>query len=159
VDEVPPLRAVLVDDRRPLVQQARGEDRERAQPGTGTAQLAGATAGANGATGGLLDNEQVQRFAGPAADAMERTADFLFLRYIGHPIMEQNRELLHEWADYVASEIKQGADAFVFCHSPENLTAPHIAREFHHLVAEKTGFPPLPWETLKPGTPEQATLF
>jgi uncharacterized protein YecE (DUF72 family) len=90
---------------------------------------------------------------------MERTADFLFLRYIGHPVFEQNRELLHEWADYVAGEVQQGADAFVFCHSPENLTAPHLAREFYRLVAEKTGLPPLPWETLKPGAPEQATLF
>ena len=51
--------------------------RERAQPGGGTAQLAGAGVGANGSTGGLLENEQVQRLAGPAADAMERTADFL----------------------------------------------------------------------------------
>jgi len=90
---------------------------------------------------------------------MERTADFLFLRYIGHPVLDQNRELVREWAGYVAGEIKQGADAFVFCHSPENLTAPHIAREFHRLVAEQTGIPPLPWETLKPGAPEQAVLF
>ena len=65
--------------------------RERAQPGTGTAQLAGATAGANGATGGLLDNEQVQRFAGPAADAMERTADFLRNGDVREALEEQVR--------------------------------------------------------------------
>jgi hypothetical protein len=65
--------------------------RERAQPGTGTAQLAGAAAGANGATGGLLDNEQVQRFAGPAADAMERTADFLRNGDVREALEEQVR--------------------------------------------------------------------
>ncbi|HEY5902273.1 MAG TPA: DUF72 domain-containing protein [Anaerolineales bacterium] len=90
---------------------------------------------------------------------MERTADFLFLRYIGHPSMEQNRELLREWADRVAGEINQGADAFVFCHSPENLTAPHLCREFHRLVAEQANIAPLPWETLAPGAPEQPALF
>jgi hypothetical protein len=50
--------------------------REKSQAGGGTAQLAGAGVGATGGAG-LLENEQLQRFAGPAADAMERTADFL----------------------------------------------------------------------------------
>ncbi|AHG89608.1 hypothetical protein J421_2071 [Gemmatirosa kalamazoonensis] len=37
-----------------------------------------AAAGANGGTAsGLMSNDQIQRLAGPAADAMERTADFL----------------------------------------------------------------------------------
>ena len=58
----------------------------------------------------------------------DRTADFIFLRYIGHPQMEQNESLLDEWADYVASQLSAGADAYVFCHSPENLTAPYLCR-------------------------------
>jgi uncharacterized protein YecE (DUF72 family) len=55
--------------------------------------------------------------------------------------------------------MKQGADAYVFCHSPVNLAAPHIARELHRLVREKTGIPPLPWETLAPDTPQQGRLL
>lgn len=51
--------------------------RERAQTPTGGAQLAGATAGTSSGAAGLLDSDQVQRLAGPAADAMEKTADFL----------------------------------------------------------------------------------
>jgi hypothetical protein len=51
--------------------------RERANTtGAGGAQLAGATAG-TGSAAGILDNEQVQRLAAPAADAMQKTADFL----------------------------------------------------------------------------------
>jgi len=63
--------------------------RERAQSTGGTAQLAGASA--NGATGGLLENEQVQRLAGPAADAMERTADFLRNGDVREALEEQVR--------------------------------------------------------------------
>ncbi len=90
---------------------------------------------------------------------MERTTDFLFLRYIGHPDLEQNRPFLQEWAEYVANEIGQGADAYVICHSPENLTAPLLAREFHRLVAKKIPLPDLPWETLKPDEPRQVPLL
>ncbi|GJG85669.1 hypothetical protein tb265_08500 [Gemmatimonadetes bacterium T265] len=43
--------------------------RQQAQPGGGQ-QLAGAA-------GGIVNADQVQRFAGPTADAMEKTADFL----------------------------------------------------------------------------------
>ncbi|MGE5249934.1 MAG: DUF72 domain-containing protein [Bacteroidota bacterium] len=90
---------------------------------------------------------------------MERTADFLFVRYIGHPDLQQNLALIQEWAAYVSEQMLQGADAYVFCHSPANLTAPYLCREFHRLVEERTGVPPLPWETLRPDAPEQAALF
>jgi uncharacterized protein YecE (DUF72 family) len=90
---------------------------------------------------------------------MDRTADFIFLRYIGHPDLELNKPLLEEWAEYVAGQIGQGADAYVFCHSPENLTAPNLCREFHRLVATRVTVAPLPWESLKPGAPQQVELF
>lgn len=89
----------------------------------------------------------------------ERTADFIFLRYIGHPQMEQNEALLAEWAGYVASELSAGADAYVFCHSPENLAAPYLCRELYHRVAEKVDIPSLPWDEVDPKKFEQGQLL
>lgn len=90
---------------------------------------------------------------------LERTTDFVFLRFIGHPQMEVNRPLMEEWAGYLAKQIRQGADAYVFCHSPENVTAPLIARELHRMVKQRVDIPPLPWEELESGEPRQAPLL
>jgi uncharacterized protein YecE (DUF72 family) len=89
----------------------------------------------------------------------ERTADFIFLRYIGHPQMEQNESFLEDWAGYVSSQLSAGADAYVFCHSPENLTAPYLCRDFHRRVAEKVIISPLPWDKVDARNFEQGQLF
>jgi uncharacterized protein YecE (DUF72 family) len=89
----------------------------------------------------------------------KRTADFVFVRYIGHPQMAVNRPLLGEWGVYFASQIQEGADVFAFCHSPDNLLAPDLCRELHRLVAHRIDIEPLPWDTLKPDVPEQPGLF
>jgi uncharacterized protein YecE (DUF72 family) len=89
----------------------------------------------------------------------ERTADFIFLRYIGHPRIEQNESLLEEWAGYVSSQLTAGSDAYVFCHSPENLAAPYLCRDFHRRVAEKISLPALPWDKVDAGNFEQRQLF
>ena len=88
----------------------------------------------------------------------ERTADFVFVRYIGHPNLMLNAPLLDEWSTYLAEQLKQGADAFVICHSPENLTAPLLCRELHKRVAGKIDIPPLPWDTASSDAFEQARL-
>lgn len=75
----------------------------------------------------------------------KRTSDFVFVRYIGHPQMEVNRPLLEEWGSYFASEMKTGADVFMFCHSPDNLIAPSLCKELHRLVATQVDIAPLPW--------------
>lgn len=88
-----------------------------------------------------------------------RTADFVFIRYIGHPDLKFNDPFLDEWETYLASQLNEGADAYVFCHSPENLTAPLIARELHHRIAQRVPLALLPWDEIKPDIPEQPTLF
>lgn len=90
---------------------------------------------------------------------LERTADFIFLRFIGHPELAQNFPMIDEWVEYLVKEMKQGVTAFVFCHSPENLTAPEICREFHRRIATKIDIPPLPWDQIKSEVPEQPSLF
>lgn len=76
----------------------------------------------------------------------KRTSDFVFVRYIGHPQMEVNHPLLEEWGRYFASEMKAGADVFMFCHSPDNLIAPYLCKEIHRHVSMQTSIEPLPWE-------------
>jgi uncharacterized protein YecE (DUF72 family) len=89
----------------------------------------------------------------------ETTADFVFVRYIGHPDMQINLPFLNEWADFVAKQLSQGLDAFVFCHSPENLTAPWLCRTLHQRVAGQITIPPLPWDEIDASTFEQGRLF
>ena len=89
----------------------------------------------------------------------KRTADFVFVRYIGHPDMEINRPFLDEWGSYFSSQIKDGADVYAFCHSPDNLIAPTLCKEVHLLVSENVDVSPLPWDDVKPDVPQQGTLF
>ena len=89
----------------------------------------------------------------------ERTADFIFIRYIGHPEMDFNIALLEEWAEYLTSQLSQGANAFFFCHSPDNMAAPYLCRELHRLIAERISIPPLPWEEADANRFEQGRLF
>jgi uncharacterized protein YecE (DUF72 family) len=89
----------------------------------------------------------------------EGTADFVFLRYIGHPSMPINQPFLSDWGDYLAKQIRLGLDAFVFCHSPENLTAPWLCRALYQRVAEQVKIRPLPWDEVDSNTFEQGRLF
>jgi uncharacterized protein YecE (DUF72 family) len=89
----------------------------------------------------------------------KRTSDFIFLRFIGHPELEQNLELVNEWVDYLVPQMQANADAFIFCHSPDNLSAPNICREFHRRVAARLNIQPLPWDALAPESPDQPALF
>ena len=89
----------------------------------------------------------------------KRTADFVFVRYIGHPDMEINRPFLDEWGSYFSSQIKDGADVYAFCHSPDNLIAPTLCKEVHLRVSENVDVAPLPWDYVKLDVPQQGKLF
>ena len=89
-----------------------------------------------------------------------RTADFVFIRYIGHPDLHFNDPFLDEWGKYLIKELKGGVkDAYVFCHSPETITAPLIARELHRRVAKRVAIPELPWNEVDNDQYEQGRLF
>jgi uncharacterized protein YecE (DUF72 family) len=89
----------------------------------------------------------------------KRTADFVFVRYIGHPHLEINFPLLDEWAEYFMTQLSEGADVYAFCHSPENMTAPWICRKLHQRVANEISIPTLPWDENESDKPEQPQLF
>jgi uncharacterized protein YecE (DUF72 family) len=89
----------------------------------------------------------------------ERTADFVFIRYIGHPDMEYNLTFLDEWADYLVSQLQDGANTYFFCHSPDNMLAPYLCRELHQRIAEQVSILPLPWDETDSATFQQGRLF
>ena len=89
----------------------------------------------------------------------ERTADFVFIRYIGHPQLAYNVALLDEWGEYLVSQLREGADAYVFCHSPDNMIAPYLCRELHQRIATQVLVPPLPWDEANTSTLRQGRLF
>ncbi len=89
----------------------------------------------------------------------QRTADFIFIRYIGHPEIEVNDPYLKEWGNYFVSQLQAGADVFMFCHSPNNLAAPWLARRIYSWVEKQVTLPELPWEQVADENYEQGQLF
>ncbi|HAV77426.1 MAG TPA: DUF72 domain-containing protein, partial [Anaerolineae bacterium] len=81
------------------------------------------------------------------------------VRYIGHPDLDINLPFLDEWGSYFSSQIKEGAEVYAFCHSPDNLLAPVLCKELHQRVAGSVEIPPLPWDDIKPDIPQQGVLF
>ena len=89
----------------------------------------------------------------------KRTADFVFVRYIGHPEIEVNEPYLQEWGQYSMSQLQGGADVYMFCHSPNNFAAPWLCRRIYSQVEKKVDIPPLPWNQLADEDYEQGQLF
>lgn len=89
----------------------------------------------------------------------ERTASFIFLRYIGHPHMEPNTPYIKEWSRYLAAWLGEGSQAYVFCHSPMEDIDPALCRKFYESVAERLPLAPLPWDEADAGLASQPRLF
>lgn len=89
----------------------------------------------------------------------KRTSDFIFVRYIGHPEIEVNEPYLKEWGDYVISQLHDGADVYMFCHSPNNYAAPYLCRKIYAQIAREAKIPPLPWSEVDNENYEQGQLF
>jgi uncharacterized protein YecE (DUF72 family) len=89
---------------------------------------------------------------------IEPTAPFIFLRYIGHPDMEQNIPFLHEWAGQLAVWLHEGLDAYVFCHCPDERLDPELCSELHRSVAARAPISPLPQDE-NDSKPTQQRLF
>lgn len=113
-------------------------------------------------TGGVYESLREARERKPDVPILpERTADFVFLRYIGHPQMDVNAPFLSEWRSFLTAQLRMGADAYVFCHSPDNLIAPWLCRELHTQIAADISLSALPWDgdDFHPKPLEQGRLF
>ena len=92
------------------------------------------------------------------------TADFTFLRYIGHMDSDINASFLDFWASRLSQWLDRGLALYVFCHCPFELHSPDICRELYQRLSHLTTLPKMPWVQAdgKPGpeeTLEQGTLF
>ena len=54
------------------------------------------------------------------------TAPFSLVRYIGHPDLALNDDLLDDWAERSEAWLAQGVDLFFCCHCPDDTFAPDI---------------------------------
>jgi uncharacterized protein YecE (DUF72 family) len=89
----------------------------------------------------------------------KREVGFTFLRFIGHPMMDQNVEFIDEWADHLAEALGKGKDAYVFCHCPDDRLDPWLCREFHQRVSQRISLPPLPWDEVDSNIARQERLL
>jgi uncharacterized protein YecE (DUF72 family) len=110
-------------------------------------------------------------FASPPASDAEREAwtrkprlprrtrvltDHPVLRYLGRDDPARTAAGWQPWLDGVAGWLREGRSPTVFIHTPDNVRAPELARQFHDEVrARATGLDPLP-EPIPAGPP---TLF
>jgi uncharacterized protein YecE (DUF72 family) len=88
-----------------------------------------------------------------------RTAPFTFIRFIAHPKVEANAELLAGWAGRVSGWLTAGDDVFFFLHSPTDVLSPLLARDLHYRIAALYPLPPLPSWSEEPSAPKQEKLL
>lgn len=78
------------------------------------------------------------------------------LRYMGHPEVEKNRELLAGWAERVHAWLNLGKTPYIFLHMPDDAHSPKLARLFHELLTRHRDVGTLP--SWPPATPRPAQL-
>lgn len=69
------------------------------------------------------------------------------VRFIGRPELSANQPYVEQWAQKVAGWIEEGRTPYVYLHTPDNIEAPDLARQFHQRLM-----------TLLPGLPALAEL-
>jgi len=83
-----------------------------------------------------------------------------FVRFIGHPTVDENRPLLAEWAELVAHWIEEGRHPYFFVHAPDDFFAPRLARVFHTELSRHLDVGELPeWPANSSISQGQLNLF
>jgi len=85
------------------------------------------------------------------------------VRFVGDPVVDNNRPALTAWAERFAAWIREGRTPWFFAHHPDDTYAPDIARIFqqrlHELCAAVPAPAPWPAEQEKAERGEQLGLF
>ncbi len=88
------------------------------------------------------------------------TSSTAFVRYISHPIRDNNTEYLTEWVKQVSIWLTQGKTVYFFVHCPLEDNSPQNARYFQELLERSNiQVPPLPWNLIPNPSLEQLGLF
>lgn len=83
---------------------------------------------------------------------------FSMVRYIGHPTLDLNSQLIDEWAARVAGWLADGVETFFFMHCPIETYSPELCRTFQQRLEGLARIAPLPWDQV-PSGPEQLSMF
>jgi uncharacterized protein YecE (DUF72 family) len=76
---------------------------------------------------------------------LDVTAQAPMLRYIGHPVLEENQKFLEPWAAQTARWLEAGLKPYIYLHTPSNVQVPVLARQFHAMLqARLPNLPDLP---------------
>lgn len=68
---------------------------------------------------------------------LDVTAQAPMLRYIGHPVLEENQKFLEPWAAQTARWLAAGLKPYIYLHTPNNVQVPLLARQFHALLQKR----------------------
>lgn len=76
---------------------------------------------------------------------LDTTAQAPMLRYIGHPMLEENKKFLEPWVAQTARWLEAGMKPYIYLHTPSNVQVPLLAQQFHALLQQRVaGLPDLP---------------
>lgn len=78
-----------------------------------------------------------------------RTADFVFVRYVGHPDLAANARWLAPWVEAVRGWLSEGRGVYFFCHHPDDALTPQLALHVRALLGESPA----------PESPRQLSLW
>jgi uncharacterized protein YecE (DUF72 family) len=70
-----------------------------------------------------------------------RTASFAFSRFVGHPDLQVNDDLLDEWAGHIQGWLSRAEDVFFFCHVPNDVQAPQLCQAILQRVGGALNLP------------------
>lgn len=89
-----------------------------------------------------------------------RTANFVLVRYISHPVAARNTPYLNQWAGWVRDRLAAGTSVYWFAHCPQEEHSPAVAHRFYQqLRGVGAALRPLTWEPGKFENAGQLDLF
>lgn len=107
------------------------------------------------------DTENAQRRKPNLPVKFIATGSRPFIRFVGHPNEKITQAHLLDWVKPVMDWMEQGLTPHFFCHMPDDLLAPQLARRFQSLLIEAGAPFEAPYwpHELEAPKPEQMDLF
>ncbi len=83
---------------------------------------------------GDVSTREAQRKKPKVPVRFDTVADLPFVRFVGNPVIEQNKNVLSQWAQTVAKWMYEGKKPYIFMHAPNDFYAPRLADYFHSMI-------------------------
>ncbi|MEI8632860.1 DUF72 domain-containing protein [Vibrio sp. PP-XX7] len=86
------------------------------------------------------------------------TASRPMIRFIGHPILEDNQSFFEPWVNKLCTWISEGKQPYLMIHTPDNQQAPQLAQQLYTRLQTQVQLPDLAPFPAHSGTP-QISMF